>query len=387
MEHNKTNDEFDLLSPPPVTRELAVERAKGLNSDSYEDDPVITEFMNSITVYDGPEFDSIVRRVESLGSVAVHRSSNVSHKLLQNPAVATTKNKTGFNVFTPQSKVGKSLVDLRNIVTSLDPNRSNPKGYRKFFKLVPFFDDAEKFVQKYRNAEDQLDDIMNSLNNGQDELRKNNASIEVEQSNLWESLDSLSKHVLRAEMLDKKICEKIAELNRSGEDTGRLSSDLLFAVRQRHQDLLTQKAVAVQGYMALGLIRKNNEELIKGVDRAQQTTLSALKTAVIVSQALNQQEQVLNQVESVDKTTSALLESTSQRLHDQTVRIHEKSINATISPDSLRKAFDNVYKTMDAIDDFRSKANDSMNTTILQLETELSRVEGEVFKRGIEGLK
>ncbi len=45
---------------------------------------------------------------------------------------------------------------------------------------------------------------------------------------------------------------------------------------------MTQLAVAVQGYMALDLIRRNNLELIRGVDRAQTTTVAALRTAVIV---------------------------------------------------------------------------------------------------------
>ena len=50
---------------------------------------------------------------------------------------------------------------------------------------------------------------------------------------------------------------------------------------------MTQMAVAVQGYMALDLIRRNNLELIRGVDRAQTTTIAALRTAVMVSQALS----------------------------------------------------------------------------------------------------
>ena len=59
-------------------------------------------------------------------------------------------------------------------------------------------------------------------------------------------------------------------------------------MRQRRQDIQTQLAVTVQGYMALDLIRRNNLELIRGVDRAQTTTIAALRTAVIVSQALSQ---------------------------------------------------------------------------------------------------
>ena len=54
----------------------------------------------------------------------------------------------------------------------------------------------------------------------------------------------------------------------------------LFYTRQRTTDLLTQMAVTVQGYLALDLVKKNNVELVKGVDRASTTTVSALRTAV-----------------------------------------------------------------------------------------------------------
>ena len=78
---------------------------------------------------------------------------------------------------------------------------------------------------------------------------------------------------------------------------------MLFSVRQKHQDLLTQLAVSVQGYLALDLIRRNNVELIKGVQRATTTTVSALRTAVIVAQALADQKLVLDQITALNTTT------------------------------------------------------------------------------------
>ena len=44
-------------------------------------------------------------------------------------------------------------------------------------------------------------------------------------------------------------------------------------------------AVTVQGYLALDLVKKNNVERVKGVDRASTTTGSALRTAVTVGAA------------------------------------------------------------------------------------------------------
>ena len=79
--------------------------------------------------------------------------------------------------------------------------------------------------------------------------------------------------------------------------------------------------MVVQGYLALDLIRKNNLELVKGVERATTTTVSALRTAVIAALALGNQRLVLDQVTALNTTTGNIIESTSQMLRQQTVEI------------------------------------------------------------------
>ena len=129
---------------------------------------------------------------------------------------------------------------------------------------------------------------------------------------------------------------------------------MLFYARQKHQDLLTQLAVSIQGYLAIDLVKKNNLELIKGVDRATTTTIAALRTAVIVAQALANQKLVLDQIDALNTTTSKLIESTSQLLATQSVEINKQAASSTVSIDSLKAAFANVYQSMDAIDTFKT---------------------------------
>ena len=148
---------------------------------------------------------------------------------------------------------------------------------------------------------------------------------------------------------------------------------MLFYVRQKRQDLLTQLAVNAQGYLALELVRKNNLELIKGVDRATTTTVSALRTAVIVAQALTNQKLVLNQITALNTTTSNMIESTSQMLKEQSGHIHEQAAGATISVEKLQAAFANIYATMDMIDAYKLQALDSMQKTIDALTAEVNK--------------
>ena len=137
--------------------------------------------------------------------------------------------------------------------------------------------------------------------------------------------------------------------------------------------MLTQLAVSVQGYLALDLIRRNNVELIKGVDRATTTTVSALRTAVIVAQALSDQKLVLDQITALNETTGDLIVSTSEMLKQQSADISKQASEATVDLAKLQKAFQNIYATMDEIDNFKVKALDSMSLTINSLETEIDK--------------
>ncbi|MDT4956671.1 MAG: hypothetical protein QOD31_470 [Pseudonocardiales bacterium] len=321
-----------------------------------------------------PAFTQKIDSITSMGDKDMRATAQVSNRMLDRPA-AVIKASKGGGGGDAQSRVANTLVDLRATVTELDPNRADLTGVKKMLKWLPGGDKVQRYFAKYESAQSHLNAIIKSLDSGQDELRKDNASIETEKANMWTAMGKLSEYNQLASALDVAIEEKVAELQAAGktEEANTLRSDALFAIRQRHQDILTQMAVSVQGYMALDLVRKNNIELIKGVDRAQTTTVSALRTAVIVSQALSRQKLVLDQINALNATTSNLIESTSQQLKVQGTAINQQAASSTIDVEKLQAAFNNVFETMDAIDTFRAQAVDSMAQTVTALEGQIER--------------
>jgi uncharacterized protein YaaN involved in tellurite resistance len=198
-------------------------------------------------------------------------------------------------------------------------------------------------------------------------------------------------HIARA--LDAGLERKAAELDMTDPAKAKsVRETALFAVRQRLTDLLTQLAVTVQGYLALDLVKKNNIELIKGVDRASTTTVSALRTAVTVAQAMTEQKLVLQQITALNTTTANIIESTAELLKSQTGEIQKQAASSTIPLETLKKAFENIYQTMDAIDSFKSQAVASMKTTVDALSGEveksrgyIARAEGATQAKALEG--
>jgi uncharacterized protein YaaN involved in tellurite resistance len=318
-----------------------------------------------------PAFSQKVSAITSMGEQDIRASASVSSRMLDRPAAALGKKDGG----DAQTRVANTLVDLRTTVTDLDPKRADLTGAKKVLKWLPGGDKIDRYFMKYQSAQSHLDAIIKSLGSGQDELRKDNAAIETEKANMWTVMGKLSEYNQLATALDEAVTQKIAELEAAGrtEDANTVKSDALFAIRQRRQDIMTQMAVAVQGYMALDLVRKNNIELIKGVDRAQTTTVAALRTAIIVSQALSRQKLVLDQISALNATTSNLIEQTSNQLRVQGAAINQQASSSTIDVQKLQTAFENVFQTMDALDTFRSQAVDSMAQTVTALEGQIER--------------
>ncbi|MES2169366.1 MAG: toxic anion resistance protein, partial [Actinomycetota bacterium] len=199
---------------------------------------------------------------------------------------------------------------------------------------------------------------------------------EGEKTNLWDSMNKLQEYSVLTSALDSQLVSQIATVRATdAAKADQLTSDVLFAVRQKHQDLLTQLAVSAQGYLALDVVRKNNVELIKGVERATTTTISALRTAVIVAQALANQKLVLDQITALNTTTSNLIVATSQMLKTQSSAISEQSSSATISLESLQTAFQNIYDTIDALDTYKVQAVDTMAQTVTALQAQMSKAQ------------
>ncbi|PYY38523.1 MULTISPECIES: toxic anion resistance protein [unclassified Curtobacterium] len=333
------------------------------------------EFVDEVARLDprSPAFTEKVDGINAIAGSEIARSGGFSSRMLERSqsSVAGAK-RTGDGT---QVKVATTLGDLRSTVEDLTPNAADLSTGRKILGMIPGGNKLAKYFQRYESAQTQLDHIIKSLMAGQDELRKDNATLADEKVQLWETMQQLSEYAVFAKALDAATVTKIESLRNGGrvDEAQKLESDVLFPVRQRHQDILTQLAVSVQGYLAMDLVRKNNTELIKGVERARTTTIAALRTAVVVAQALANQKMVLDQIDAVNNTTNAMILQTSEMLRDQTTRIHEQATNSGVSVETLQKAFDNVFQTMDAIDSFRSQAAQNMSSTVSALESGIQR--------------
>ena len=366
------------LDPPAPVPVVQAEKAVGLVP---VEDKVKTElekradnFVAELTAQDvnSPEFGKRVDAITNMGQKYIRDAAGQSNRFLDRPVRAMDQ----------ESGVGKDLAELRRTIEDLDPGkRGNLTAPRKLFGIIPLGGKLRNYFDSYKSSQTHIASILKSLASGKDELLMDNAAIETERANLWTAMGNLEQMIHMSKLLDAKLEEAAAELEHSDPAKAKaIRETALFYTRQRTQDLLTQMAVSVQGYLALDLVKKNNVELVKGVDRASTTTVSALRTAVTVAQALGQQKLVLEQITGLNTTTANIIDSTGKLLRSQTATIHEQAASSTIPLETLSRAFQNVYETMDAIDTFKLKALDSMKTTVNALSGEVEKSKGYIAR-------
>lgn len=332
-------------------------------------DAKVDEYVESMMAAQAksPEFAAKANDVRTMGDDDIRATADASNRLLTTPVRALTN-----GGLSESSTIGQSLIELRRAVEDLDP--SEAKVGRKILGVLPFGSKVTDYFRRYESAQGQLNAIIAALYNGQDELRRDNAALNLEKHQLWDRMTRLHEYIYIAEQLDIKLSAKIAEIETADpERAGALREDVLFYARQKHQDLLTQLAVAIQGYLAIDVIVKNNLELVKGVDRATTTTVSALRTAVIAAQALANQKLVLNQISALNETTTDMIASTSRMLADNSASIQQQAAESTIGLPQLQESFENIYRTMDSISEFKVQALDNMSQTIGVLQTETAK--------------
>ncbi|CAL9565733.1 hypothetical protein SUDANB176_04735 [Streptomyces sp. enrichment culture] len=367
-----TDSDFALTPPEPVAP-VPRERAGGLVpvDDDVRADMAAkaAAYVEGLAALDArsPEFAGRVGEITALGAGEMRTATAQSHRMLER-TVRSLPDRGG----DAQSKVAGSLVELRRVVEDLDPRDLPANRGRKLLSRLPGGNRLRDHVAKYASAQGTLNRIVGALRGGQDELRRDNAALQTERVRLWETMGKLQEYVVLTEALDTAVEQHIAGVEATDPaQADSLRADVLFPVRQKHQDLLTQLAVCAQGYLAMDVVRRNNDELIKGVDRAATTTVSALRISVVLAAALENQKKVVEQVNALRGTTEDLIRGNAEMLATQSGEIQRIAADPAVGAETLRTAFQQIYRTLDAIDTYKVQATEAMAATVENLTLEL----------------
>ncbi|WP_136254094.1 toxic anion resistance protein [Onishia niordana] len=266
--------------------------------------------------------------------------------------------------------VARALTDLRDRMGRLDPShhKLSPGRFDRLLGALPGVGNRlQRYFQKFETAQQAIDAIIGDLESGRERLQRDNLTLGDDQASLRQIHHQLARQVTLGRLIDQRLQDALPEA--SDDDQRRfIEEELLFPLRQRILDLQQQLAVSQQGVLALEVIIRNNRELMRGVDRAINVTVSALSVAATVALALANQRLVLDRIESLNATTSETIAGTARALRQQGVDVQKRAASATLDMSSLEQAFGDVMAALDDLSRYRHEALPELSAQIERLD-------------------
>ena len=336
------------VAPAPETKEKL---AKAADSNTGE---LFTFDLGSLE-----ERRNIVNSIDTFGTDIVEKSTR-KNELLNVRLVDLSR--MGGEI----GEVVSGLSKLQTQMKDLDPSGID---FVKKGALGKLFNPVKTYFAKFEKADDIIADTIASLGKGKATLKNDNTTLEIEQLALRDLTKKLEQQISLGKEMDASITSAIEQAKVDNVDEERIKfieEEVLFPLRQKVMDLQQMQAVNMQGIIAMEIVRRNNKELIRAVERAESVTVSALRIAVTVASALYNQKIVLDKVNAVNEATNKLIGATAKMLKEQGAEIHRQSMETNISVDTLRNAFADTFEALDAVSEYKQKALPQMQLTISQ---------------------
>jgi uncharacterized protein YaaN involved in tellurite resistance len=267
--------------------------------------------------------------------------------------------------------VARSLVDLKLQVERLDPARFDlsPGWLSRTLGFLPFVGNPiKRYFTQFESAQTVIDAIIESLKKGREQLQRDNVTLEEDREQMVDLTRRLGRQVRFGQAIDRELSAILEKAAADDPHRRFVEEEVLFPLRQRIVDLQTQLAVNQQGALAISVLTRNNTELIRGVNRAVDVTVSALQVAVTVALGLAHQRIVLDKISALKGTTEQLIAGTAERLRTQGVEIHKQASEPALQVEALKRAFADVGAAIDEIGRYRRDALPKMAQTILEFD-------------------
>ena len=344
-----------------VKNELAVKEEDKARISTQAENAVMK--IMDVDINDQKNRTEVAKIIEEFGLEDLKRSKGNNNAILKNRLVNLDKagNMTGLGEVT---NVTKGLEDLTMKMKDLDPSHLD---FAKTGVLGKIFNPVRRYFEKYKTADQEIAAIVESLDKGKQTLITDNKTLEIEEVEMRNNSLQMMKNVEMGMQLKQMLEGSVTQARADGVDPDKIrfvEEEVLYPLNQRIEDFQQVGLVSQQGVIGTEIIRRNNKELIRSVDRAQNVTVTALRTAVTVAGALFNQKIVLEKVNSLNKATNEIMAGTSKMLHTQGVEIQKQASETAISGDTLKLVFAEALQALDDISTYKQQALPQMEETI-----------------------
>ena len=265
-------------APPKLNQAGAIDlvkretRAPEVATISHEADELAIT-LNNTDLKSPSLLDTLENTISSYGSDTFNGIDMVTQRLLNMQELELAPD-------SPQTKASQNLAELRAQINSLDYSAiDGTPGKRGIAKRLIGRGKSkiEKFFYQYASVNRNIEGISKKLKKSTDALVMQQAELVKLREKLQEGMTDLNEKITVLQQFSDMVRAAAEETRLEGdEETARIYTEkVLYVTEQRISDLLTKLEIAGQAYLTSDVVSSNGKELIRGIRRAEDTTLWA----------------------------------------------------------------------------------------------------------------
>lgn len=304
-----------------------------------------SEIMNEIIDNDASDIikrREITKRIDNYGvdtlKIAEERSKNFS----------TTVSK--MTVDSTSESLEQSIEKLEKEMKTVDPSLVDfskiSKGIGKLFNPIT------QYFKKLEQEDENIEGILNVLNSKRNILSNDNITLELEIDKIADTIQILNLEYEVGVKIKNQIESIIEEARKDDNNLEKIKfyeDEVITPLEKKLYDIKQVIIVNEQSMLAMEIIRKNNKELIRNIDRIKNVTMVAINTAVMVAKSLYNQQVALNKIEALNNSTNDIISNTSDKLNQVSLDIANGINNAELSSDLLKQKFTDLYSLIEDV--------------------------------------
>ncbi|MBB6449093.1 uncharacterized protein YaaN involved in tellurite resistance [Geomicrobium halophilum] len=343
MADNNTIENEDIQTELPQEEKNEAEKA----AQNYMD-----KFKNS---------DDATDLINQLGDLGEHEQK------LAGDSLEALKRPVGEMLEQKNNELPERLYDLRQQVSSLEPEHLKEGRLQKTLNKILRRDPVEQYARKYRTVEGQVENIIESLLAGKDKLQEDNLMLDQLRDTANERIHNLEKQIETGKQLNEML---------EAEMTAEEWRDNPTPLQQGQQKVVTRiknmsQAIMVlqQSLASVDLIKENNEKLEEAIFNAITMTKNVITVTASIQLALGNQKNVIDAVQNVNQATEDMILSNAKTLRSNTEETLKTLEEPAVAIESFRQAYEDVQAAIDITEQSNERIVKSGKAFIAELDT------------------
>ncbi|MCI2399336.1 toxic anion resistance protein [Aliiroseovarius subalbicans] len=338
----KAQEELKLIEE--VTAVILPEPSTALVPLAEADKPTSAEIQKRMDEIDMGNTQSIIE----FGSAAQAELQVISQDMLQG-----VRNKD----------VGPAGDGLRNIVTTirgfsvseLDMRRKRSWWEKLLGRAAP----AAKFMARYEGVQGQIDKITDNLLNHEHVLLKDIKSLDKLYEKTLDFYDELALYISAgeaklAELDDKVIPAKVAEVEAAPEEQGVIKAQELRDLRaarddleRRVHDLKLTRQVTMQSLPSIRLVQENDKSLVTKINSTLVNTVPLWETQLAQAVTIQRSAEAAAAVKDATDLTNELLTANAENLQEANRMVRQEMERGVFDIEAVKSANATLIATIE----------------------------------------